>query len=72
MNEQLLLDRIEHLENQVAFQDQSIEQLNQVITEQTLLLVRLQEQLRLLSEKLRVSQPSMIAPLSEETLPPHY
>jgi len=64
--------RLEQLESKLAFQDDVIEQLNQVIAEHNTSLLKLERQLRLIAERFKSLQPSMIAAESEETPPPHY
>ncbi|MCX8660990.1 SlyX family protein [Gilliamella sp. B2889] len=67
MNQQLEL-----LETKVAFQEMTIEELNQMVVNLQSDISKLKEQLTLLSQKLQATQTSNIASLSEETPPPHY
>ncbi len=67
-----LLTQIAELETKVAFQESTIEDLNQVLIQQQFVLDKLQTQVRHIAEKLKNAQSSNIASLSEETPPPHY
>lgn len=67
-----LLQRLDELEMKVAFQENTIEQLNQSLIEQQFILEKMQIQLRYLAQKLKDMQPSNIATQAEETPPPHY
>nr|ELR5129689.1 SlyX family protein [Providencia rettgeri] len=67
-----LEQRLGLLESKVAFQELAIEQLNQVITDQQMQLNRMQEHLRIVTERLKSSQNSHLARPEEETPPPHY
>lgn len=67
-----LMTKLEHIESRQAFQDLAIEELNQAVIAHQLEIARLKEQIRLLTDKLKAAQPSMIASQAEETPPPHY
>ncbi|PHM62690.1 SlyX family protein [Xenorhabdus ishibashii] len=64
--------RFEQLETKLAYQEATIEELNQEVIKQQIETDKLKEQLRLIAERLQTHQTSIIAPLSEETPPPHY
>lgn len=64
--------RIEALETKLAFQEHTIDTLNQTIISHELEMAKLREQLRLLLSKMHTAAPSMIASPAEETPPPHY
>lgn len=64
--------RIESLETRIAFQDQEIQTLNEVIIRQQYQLDELAEQIKQLEDKLKDMKPSLVVPESEETPPPHY
>ncbi|KLV05609.1 MULTISPECIES: SlyX family protein [Photobacterium] len=64
--------RIDELEMKQAFQDQTIEELNQALTAQQFLIDKIHTQMQFLVGKVKGMQPSLMASESEETPPPHY
>lgn len=67
-----LEERIDQLEMQLAFQEDTIAQLNTALADQQWQIEKMSRQLKLLGEKFKAVQPTMIASQSEETPPPHY
>lgn len=63
-------ERLEALETRIAFQDQTIEDLNATITEQWKIIDQLNKRLTVMEEQVRSG--SYIADPSTERPPPHY
>ena len=63
---------IEQLQMKVAFQEDTIESLNQAIIEQQKQIDDLQFSLKRLDSKVSAIEPSNMASEKEETPPPHY
>ncbi|MEL0037046.1 MAG: SlyX family protein [Gammaproteobacteria bacterium] len=70
-SENELLARIELLESKVAFQDDTIEQLNQSLIELNNTMLAIRGDLVLLAEKLNNANESTTDPTQIE-IPPHY
>ncbi len=64
--------KLEALETRIAFQDQELQTLSDVIVRQQNQLDMLAEQIHLLEGKMRDMNSSLLIPESEETPPPHY
>ncbi|GIU40703.1 protein SlyX [Shewanella sairae] len=64
--------RVQELEMKVAFQDGTIEELDQQVIMLNKALATQQDQLRLLVSKLQAVEPSNMASQADETPPPHY
>ena len=67
-----LEQKIIDLETQLAFQEDTIEALNQALASQQKHLDDVQFKLKHVLDKVKSMEPSNIASASEETPPPHY
>jgi len=65
-------DRIVDLETRLAFQEDAIQQLSDVVAEQQCEIDRLLRDLRVMQAQLRQAMPADVALQAEETPPPHY
>ncbi|CCQ09275.1 hypothetical protein PALB_1120 [Pseudoalteromonas luteoviolacea B = ATCC 29581] len=64
--------RVNELEERIAFQDETIEVLNDELKIHQQRLAKMQRQLELLAEKIKDSQQSPMMHPSQEPPPPHY
>ncbi|SMY36841.1 MULTISPECIES: SlyX family protein [Photobacterium] len=69
---QQLQSRLDELEMKLAFQEQTIDELNDALTKQQFLIDRMEVQLKFMVGKVKGMQTSNMADESEETPPPHY
>jgi SlyX protein len=65
-------ERVTELETRLAFQEHTLQVLNDIVTAQQRQIEDLQHRAELLAERLRALQPSNIASDEEEIPPPHY
>ncbi len=67
-----LAARVVELETRVAFQDQTVQELNETVIRQQREIDNLTRELETLRGRLRALTPSPVVPPDEETPPPHY
>ena len=67
-----LENRVMELEAKVAFQDDTIETLNEELQSHQKHLAKMQRQIELLGEKIKEGQEQGLMPLQKEPPPPHY
>ena len=67
-----LESRVNDLECQLAFQEQTIEELNEALSQQQMLITRMQDQMKFVVGKVKNMDGSNLADASEETPPTHY
>lgn len=72
MNIQELQQRLEDLEIKAAFQEQTIDDLNEALSQQQLLITKMQDQMKYVVGKVKNMDTSNMADAAEETPPPHY
>ncbi len=68
----MMNEKIIALETKIAFQEEALQALNEVVTQQQQEIAALKQGLAQLTEQLKQLSPSNIATESEETHPPHY
>jgi|GEM_PF-222208 SlyX protein len=71
-NIETLENQMVDLETKVAFQDDTIEQLNEALSNQQLTMDQLSFKVDHMMDKMKSIEPSNIAKPEEETPPPHY
>lgn len=67
-----MTDRLTELETQFAFQDDTISELNRIVTDQQEQIDRLREQVEQLHERLMSLAQTVAEPQENEPPPPHY
>lgn len=67
-----IVERLTELETRLAFQDNTVGELNDVVTAQARRMAQLEREFSALKAQMQIMAPSLTAPASEETPPPHY
>ncbi|EGR2797920.1 SlyX protein [Vibrio navarrensis] len=67
-----LENRLNDLECQLAFQEQTIEELNDALAQQQLLIGKMQHQMKYMVGKMKNMETSNLADPAKEPPPPHY
>lgn len=65
-------DRLTELEIRFTHQERTVEELNETVCRQELALERLEREVQLLREQMKVLLPSLIMSGEDEEPPPHY
>ncbi len=65
-------ERLTELEVRVAFQEKTIQDLNEVVTDQQRRIDRLTQELEAVKSRLAGLAPALVIPQEEEKPPPHY
>ena len=65
-------ERLAELEIRVSFQDQTIQELNEVVTRQQFQIYQMAKDLAQLKAQLTTLAPSLVIPQDQKTPPPHY
>lgn len=60
------------LETRLAFQEHTLQALNDVVTGQQQQIEALVREIQTLKDRLRAAAPSLVGPLEDEKPPPHY
>lgn len=67
-----LTHKVDDLECKMAFQEQTIEELNEALSQQQMLISKMEQQMKYIVGKVKNMETSNLADQSEETPPPHY
>jgi len=67
-----MTQRIEELESQLAFQEHTVQTLNEIVTRQQGEIEKLQQDMQAIIAQIRLLNDAVRRPSSEEAPPPHY
>ncbi len=65
-------DRVTELESRIAFQEQMIDELNEVVAKQDKILIDMSQMVKILNQKLNQSHENTHQIETDEAPPPHY
>lgn len=65
-------EQLIELETRLAFQEHTLQALNDVVTRQQQQIEALVREIQTLKDRLRAATPSPVGPLEDEKPPPHY
>ncbi|HEX6929028.1 MAG TPA: SlyX family protein [Gammaproteobacteria bacterium] len=65
-------DKLIDLETRIAFLEEALQQVSDVVARQENEITRLLNRVKILEEQLRQAAPSLVADAEQETPPPHY
>lgn len=65
-------DRLNELEIRFTHQERTVEELNETVCRQELALERLEREVQLLRDQMKVLLPSLMVSSDEDEPPPHY
>ncbi|WP_261816517.1 SlyX family protein [Vibrio gallicus] len=68
----LFTQQIDDMECKIAFQEQTIDELNEALSQQQVQISKMEQQMRHIVGKVKNMETSNLADPSEETPPPHY
>ncbi|GLR71427.1 SlyX family protein [Agaribacter marinus] len=70
--QEALMERLDYLEVKVAYQEDTIEKLNQILIEQQQSLELMERKMSIVSDKLKTLQTSDLPSADQIEIPPHY
>jgi uncharacterized coiled-coil protein SlyX len=65
-------ERLNDLEIRLTYQERTLQELNELVWEQRRFIERLEQELALLREQLKITLPSLVRAPADEEPPPHW
>ncbi|MFC3122611.1 SlyX family protein [Agaribacter flavus] len=72
LKQEVLIERLDYLEVKVAYQEDTIEKLNQTLVEQQQMIEKMERKMTIVSDKLKSIQISEMPSADQVEIPPHY